>query len=55
MIGIGTASANMFRLIGGSVGTAAFGAIFSAGLQQQLSSEQGPRPTTVSFAGALIE
>ncbi|MBB93584.1 MAG: EmrB/QacA family drug resistance transporter [Rhodobacteraceae bacterium] len=36
MIGIGTASANMFRLIGGSVGTAAFGAIFSAGLQQQL-------------------
>jgi hypothetical protein len=26
-----------------------------ARLQQQLSSEQGPRPSTVSFAGALIE
>ena len=26
-----------------------------ARLQQQLSAEQGPRPTTVSFAGALIE
>ncbi len=26
-----------------------------ARLQQQLSSEPGPRPTTVSFAGALIE
>ena len=36
MMGIGTASANMFRLIGGSVGTAAFGAIFAAGLQRQL-------------------
>ena len=26
-----------------------------ARLQQQLSAEPGPRPTTVSFAGALIE
>lgn len=37
MMGVGTASANMFRLIGGSVGTAAFGAVFSAGLARNLS------------------
>lgn len=36
MLGVGTASANMFRLIGGSVGTAAFGALFSAGLARNL-------------------
>ncbi|MDO6730887.1 MDR family MFS transporter [Marinovum sp. 2_MG-2023] len=37
MLGVGTASANMFRLIGGSVGTAAFGALFSANLTQNLA------------------
>ncbi|MGR3494827.1 MDR family MFS transporter [Citreimonas sp.] len=37
MLGIGTASANMFRLIGGSVGTAAFGALFSSGLATHLA------------------
>ncbi|MCB1332581.1 MAG: MFS transporter [Roseivivax sp.] len=37
MLGVGTASANMFRLIGGSVGTAAFGAIFSGGMAHGLS------------------
>lgn len=31
-LGVGTASANMFRLIGGAIGTSVFGAIFSAGL-----------------------
>jgi MFS family permease len=31
-LGVGTASANMFRLIGGSIGTSVFGAIFSMGL-----------------------
>ncbi|MDO9526397.1 MAG: MFS transporter, partial [Gemmobacter sp.] len=36
MLGVGTASANMFRLIGGSIGTAAFGAIFGAGLARNL-------------------
>lgn len=36
MMGVGTASANMFRLIGGSVGTSAFGAIFAAGLARNL-------------------
>lgn len=37
MLGVGTASANMFRLIGGSVGTAAFGALFSSNLAQNLA------------------
>ncbi|MGR3793909.1 MDR family MFS transporter [Vannielia sp. SX4] len=37
MLGVGTASANMFRLIGGSVGTAAFGALFGTGLAQNLA------------------
>lgn len=31
-LGVGTASANMFRLIGGAIGTSVFGAIFSVGL-----------------------
>lgn len=31
-LGIGTASANMFRLTGGSIGTSIFGAIFAMGL-----------------------
>lgn len=39
MLGVGTASANMFRLIGGSVGTAAFGALFSANLARNLAGE----------------
>ncbi|WP_323771668.1 MDR family MFS transporter [Antarctobacter sp.] len=37
MMGVGTASTNMFRLIGGSVGTAVFGAMFSAGLMRNLA------------------
>ena len=37
MLGVGTASANMFRLIGGSVGTAAFGALFGSGLSENLA------------------
>jgi len=37
MLGVGTASANMFRLIGGSIGTALFGALFAAGLARNLS------------------
>jgi MFS family permease len=38
MMGVGTASANMFRLIGGSIGTAAFGAVFTAGLAARLGA-----------------
>ncbi|MGD9864540.1 MAG: MDR family MFS transporter [Pseudodonghicola sp.] len=41
MVGIGTASANMFRLIGGSVGTAIFGAIFATGLTRELGGALG--------------
>lgn len=37
MLGVGTASANMFRLIGGSIGTAVFGAVFAAGLARNLA------------------
>ncbi|SDE48648.1 MDR family MFS transporter [Limimaricola pyoseonensis] len=36
-LGVGTASANMFRLIGGSVGTSVFGALFAAGLARNLA------------------
>ncbi|MEY8841012.1 MDR family MFS transporter, partial [Cribrihabitans sp. XS_ASV171] len=39
MLGVGTASANMFRLIGGSIGTAAFGALFSANLARNLAGD----------------
>lgn len=39
LIGVGTASASMFRLIGGSVGTAAFGAIFVARLNDILTEQ----------------
>lgn len=35
-LGVGTASANMFRLIGGSIGTSVFGAIFTLGLTQHV-------------------
>ncbi|MEQ5871339.1 MFS transporter [Sagittula sp. NFXS13] len=37
LMGVGTASANMFRLIGGALGTAFFGAVFSAGLARNLA------------------
>ncbi|MGR3570974.1 MDR family MFS transporter [Brevirhabdus sp.] len=36
-LGVGTASANMFRLIGGSLGTAVFGAMFSAGMGARMT------------------
>jgi len=39
LMGVGTASANMFRLIGGALGTAAFGALFSAGLARNLAGQ----------------
>ncbi|WP_370206673.1 MDR family MFS transporter [Pararhodobacter marinus] len=40
MLGVATASANMFRLIGGSIGTSVFGAMFASGLQARLAGEQ---------------
>ncbi len=39
MLGVGTASANMFRLIGGSIGTAAFGALFNSNLARNLAGD----------------
>jgi EmrB/QacA subfamily drug resistance transporter len=39
MLGVGTASANMFRLIGGAVGTAGFGALFSSNLARNLAGD----------------
>lgn len=39
MLGVGTASANMFRMIGGSIGTAAFGAIFAMRLADLLDGQ----------------
>ncbi|MAU46897.1 MAG: EmrB/QacA family drug resistance transporter [Yangia sp.] len=39
MLGVGTASANMFRLIGGAVGTAGFGALFSTGVARNLAGQ----------------
>lgn len=38
MLGVGTASANMFRLIGGSLGTSAFGAMFAAGMAARVAT-----------------
>ena len=56
MVGIGTASANMFRLIGGSVGTAIFGAIFAMGLTRQLGGMLGgtnPRALSKEMIAAM--
>lgn len=56
-VGVGTASANMFRLIGGSIGTAIFGAMFSTGLTGRLDAlgiagiGQGGRLTGAALAG----
>ena len=36
-LGVATASANMFRLIGGSLGTSAFGAMFAAGMASRVA------------------
>lgn len=56
MVGIGTASANMFRLIGGSVGTAIFGAIFAIGLTRELGDVLGgtnPRALSNEMIAAM--
>jgi EmrB/QacA subfamily drug resistance transporter len=39
LLGVATASANMFRLIGGSIGTSIYGGMFAAGLQVRLAGE----------------
>jgi EmrB/QacA subfamily drug resistance transporter len=51
-IGTATAAANLFRALGGSVGVAVFGAIFTAGLRHWLPLELGGRiPRGVSATG----
>lgn len=51
-IGTATAAANLFRALGGAVGVAVFGAIFTAGLRHWLPLELGGRvPHGVSATG----
>lgn len=51
-IGTATAAANLFRALGGSVGVAVFGAIFTTGLRHWLPVELGGRaPRGVTAAG----
>lgn len=38
VVGVGTASVNMFRMIGGSIGTASFGALFASGLAARMTA-----------------
>ncbi len=56
MVGVGTASANMFRLIGGSLGTAAYGAVFAAGLTRTLGTvlpDTNPRALSAQQIAAM--
>ncbi len=53
-IGVATASANMFRLIGGSIGTSVFGALFSAATAARLT-ELFPGQDTTSMAALDAE
>ncbi len=39
LLGVATASANMFRLVGGSIGTSVYGVLFAAGLEARLAEE----------------
>jgi EmrB/QacA subfamily drug resistance transporter len=51
-IGTATAAANLFRALGGAVGVAVFGAVFSGGLRHWLGTELGGRvPRGVSATG----
>jgi MFS family permease len=49
-LGIATASANLVRSLGGSVGVALFGAIFAGRLDQQPGQVSGLDPATVAAA-----
>ncbi|MFP4329036.1 MAG: MFS transporter [Paracoccaceae bacterium] len=59
MLGVGTASTNMFRMIGGAVGTAGFGALFAAGMARHVSAllpgteGTAPRALTPEMVAAL--
>jgi EmrB/QacA subfamily drug resistance transporter len=56
MLGVGTASANMFRLIGGAIGTAGFGALFAAGLHRNVGAllPEGSGTGLGSISGAAV-
>ncbi|QDC08899.1 MFS transporter [Oceanicola sp. D3] len=54
MLGVGTASANMFRLIGGSIGTAAFGALFGSGLATNLGGALPDDASLSSISAATL-
>jgi hypothetical protein len=49
-VGISTASANLLRSLGGSIGTAAFGAVFAAHSVQTVFLGAAP----VAIAGLLV-
>jgi EmrB/QacA subfamily drug resistance transporter len=51
-LGVATSGTTLFRLIGGSLGTAAFGAIFAAGLRTQLAATLPPGAAGSAGAGA---
>jgi EmrB/QacA subfamily drug resistance transporter len=50
-LGVATSGTTLFRLIGGSLGTAAFGAIFSAGLRSRLMATLPPGAAAGEGAG----
>jgi MFS family permease len=52
-LGVGTSAATLFRLIGGSVGTAAFGAIFAGLLQAHLARALPAGGTSARHANGL--
>ena len=54
MLGVGTASANMFRLIGGSIGTAAFGALFGTGLADNVAGVLPGEASLSSISAATL-
>lgn len=51
-LGVATSGTTLFRLIGGSLGTAAFGAIFAAGLRSRLMATLPPGASAGEGAGA---
>src|SRR3954452_23559579 len=53
-LGVATSGATLFRLVGGSVGTAALGAIFAARLHDNLSRALPASANAADAAGANI-
>jgi EmrB/QacA subfamily drug resistance transporter len=54
-LGVGTASANMFRLIGGSIGTSVFGAIFAVGLVRHVQPLMPGVDDVRGLTAAMVE